>query len=456
MLIIGIFALLVVLYSLVAGRLEGTPVTAPMVFVTAGIVTVATGALDSPLDVTTAESGSGAGRVTIELSSQVFLVTLEVTLALLLFSDAARIPLRTLRGNAALPGRLLLIGLPLTVALAGAAAYGLFHNKLVFWEALVLATVVAPTDAALGQSVVSNPRLPSRIRQALNVESGLNDGLAVPLFTIFLTLAVAEEEVTALSAGRVILEKLGYGILVGAGVGLVGGWLVTEASKRGWMTGVSQQLGVAAMALFAWWSAEEIGGSGFIAAFVGGLALGYVAQWVGPKVVEFTEDIGSLLNLFVFFGFGLVTIELLRAATWEAVLFAVLALTLLRMLPVALSMVGTGLRPLTVGFLGWFGPRGLASIILALFVIEEEPELAGGATIVIAMAVTVILSVYAHGLTAAPGVAWYSQRAEGMHEEAPEKHAVPELPTRIETSAGRRVPPAMPGGSGLDAVSEGS
>jgi NhaP-type Na+/H+ or K+/H+ antiporter len=455
MLIIGVFALLVVLYSLVAGRLEGTPITAPMVFVTAGIVAVAAGALDSPLDVTTAETASGAGAVTIELSSHAFLVALEVTLALLLFSDAARIPLRTLRGNAALPGRLLLIGLPLTVALTGAAAYGLFNNELVFWEALVLATVVAPTDAALGQSVVSNPRLPVRVRQALNVESGLNDGLAVPLFTVFLTLAVAEEEVTAQSAGRVIVEKLGYGILVGVGVGLIGGWLVTEASKRGWMTGVSQQLGIASMALFAWWSAEEIGGSGFIAAFVGGVAVGYAARWVGPKVVEFTEDIGTLLNLFVFFGFGLVAIELLRAATWEAVLFAVLALTLLRMVPVAVSMVGTGLRPLTVGFLGWFGPRGLASIILALLVIEEEPELAGGATIVIAMAVTVVLSVYAHGLTAAPGVAWYSRRAEGLYKEAPEKHPVPELPTRIETSAGRRGSPAMPGEAGVDADAEG-
>jgi NhaP-type Na+/H+ or K+/H+ antiporter len=444
MVIVGVFALLVVLYSLVAKKAEGTPITAPMIFVTAGIVAAATGKFDLPLDVTTTETASGAESTTIEIASGAFLLALEVTLALLLFSDAARIDLRTLRGSAALPGRLLLIGLPLTVVLAGAFAYGLLGDELVFWEALVLATVIAPTDAALGQSVVSNARLPVRIRQALNVESGLNDGLAVPLFTIFLALAVAEEEITARSAGLVIVEKLGYGVLVGVGVGLVGGWLVTGASKRGWMTGVSQQLGVASMAVFAWWFAEEIGGSGFIAAFVGGIAVGWAARWVGEKVVDFTEDIGSLLNLFVFFGFGLVAIELVRAATWQMVLFAVLALTVVRMLPVALALLGTGLRPLTVGFLGWFGPRGLASIILALLVIEDEPELAGGATIVIAMAVTVLLSVYAHGLTAAPGVAWYCRRAEGMSGAEPEMHEVPELPTRLELTPGQQTVPTMP------------
>jgi NhaP-type Na+/H+ or K+/H+ antiporter len=452
MLIVGVFALLVVLYSLVARRLEGTPITAPMVFVTAGIVAAATGEIDLPVDVTTVETASGADSVTVEIASGAFLFALEVTLALLLFSDAARLNLRKLRGSAALPGRLLLIGLPLTVALAGAVAFGLF-DELVFWEALVLATVIAPTDAALGQSVVSNRRLPVRIRQALNVESGLNDGLAVPLFTIFLALAVAEEEVTAKSAGLVILEKLGYGVLVGVAVGLVGGWLVTVASRRGWMTGVSQQLGVAAMAVLAWWSAEEIGGSGFIAAFVGGVALGGAARWVGPKVVEFTEDSGALLNHFVFFGFGLVAIELLGAATWQMVLFAVLALTVIRMLPVALALLGTGLRPLTVGFVGWFGPRGLASIILALLVIEDEPELPGGATITIAMAVVVVMSVYAHGLTAAPGVAWYARRTEGMHEDAPERHEVPELPTRLEVAPGRRGAPATPAERGPDAMS---
>jgi sodium/hydrogen antiporter len=447
MLIVGVFALLVVVYSLVAGRMEGTPVTGPMLFVTAGIVAAATGRFALPVNVTTVRTASGGQTVEVEDVSHAFVLALEVALALLLFSDAARINARTLRGGAALPGRLLLIGLPLTVGLAGAVAYGLFRHQLVVWEAFVLATVVAPTDAALGQSVVSNPRLPVRIRQALNVESGLNDGLAVPLFTIFLTLAVAEEEVTAHSAGRVIVEKLGFGVLVGVGVGLAGGWLVTRASMRGWMTGVSQQLGVAAMAVLAWWSAEEIGGSGFIAAFVGGLALGRAAQWVGPKVVEFTEDTGAILNLFVFFGFGLVAVELLDTATWRMVVFAVLALTVLRMLPVVLATLGTGLRPTTIAFLGWFGPRGLASIILALLVVEEEPQLAGGATITIAMAVTVVMSVYAHGITAAPGVAWYVRRTQQMDEGAPEKRDAPELPTRLEVSPGQRKAPTRPAGT---------
>ncbi len=432
---LGTFAVLVVLYSFVSGRLDGTPVTAPMVFVAAGIVAAATGELDVGLEIGETVSAGGVAVPTVDVANESFVTVAELALALVLFTDAARIDLRRLRGNAALPARLLLLGLPVTIALGGGVAAGLFEEQLLLWEAFVLAAVLAPTDAALGQAVVSNRKLPVRIRQSLNVESGLNDGLAVPLFTIFLTLAVAEEEVTPLSAGTVILEKLGYGLLIGVAVGLIGGLLLDASWKRGWTTGVFQQLGIAGMAVTAFWAAEEIGGSGFIAAFVGGIATAYSVKDVGIKVVDFTEDVGQLLNLFVFFVFGLVVVELVEIATWRMVAYAVLMLTALRMLPVAVSLIGTGLRPVTVAFLGWFGPRGLASIILALIVVVDESELAGGGVIVTTMAVAVLMSVFAHGLTAAPGVGWYARRAETMPEAAPEMGAVPELPTRLEAVA---------------------
>jgi len=423
---IGVFALLVVSYGLVSGRLEGTPITAPMVFVTAGLVVGATSALDFGAAVTPL-----AGDQVLQLSGRAFLSVAEIALALVLFTDAARLRLRTIRGNAQLPGRLLLLGLPLTIALTGAVAFLLLGEELIFWEAMLLATIVAPTDAALGESVVSSEALPVRIRQGLNVESGLNDGLAVPLFTIFLALAVAEEVVTAASAATVVAEKIGLGLAVGIGVGMVGGWLVRGSVRRGWMTGLFQQLTIASLGVFAWWSAEEIGGSGFIAAFVGGLVAGHLIREIGESIVDFTEDVGQLLNLFIFFAFGVIAWGLLELVTWQVVVFAALALTVLRMVPVALALIGMRFGWPTIAFLGWFGPRGLASIILAFLAIAEEPSLPGLTTVVVASAVVVLLSVYAHGLSAAPFVQLYARWCQTMDHPGPEMKSVPELPTRM-------------------------
>ncbi|MDH4177636.1 MAG: cation:proton antiporter, partial [Thermoleophilia bacterium] len=325
-----------------------------------------------------------------------------------------------------------------------AVAFLVFGDELIFWEALLLAAIVAPTDAALGEAVVTSPKLPVRIRQALNVESGLNDGLAVPLFTIFLALAVAEEEVTAVSAGRVVLEKIGWGVAVGVAVGVVGGGLVRLSARHGWLTGLFGQLTVAALGVVAWWAAEEIGGSGFIAAFVGGLVTGRVVREIGATIVDFTEDAGQLLNLFVFFVFGLAAYELLDLVTWRHVVFAVLALTVVRFLPVALVLLGTGVARPTVWFVGWFGPRGLASIILAFIAVTDEPRLEGLDTVVLAMTVTVLLSVVAHGVTAAPLVERYAASCAAMGAGAPEMEPVPELPTRLRVAG----PTPAPGSRG--------
>ncbi len=426
MILIGVFSLLVIGYGLVSRRLEPTPITAPMVFVTAGLLVAGTGHLS---DWSVVAGPSNGEAPMLEVSYSALITTAEIALALVLFTDAARLRVSSVRRHAQLPVRLLLVGLPLTIAAAGVVAYLLFDD-LVVWQALLLAAIVAPTDAALGEAVVTSPSLPVRVRQTLNVESGLNDGLVVPLFTVFLALAVAEEEVTATSAAVVILQEIGWGVAVGLLVGAVGGNLVRLSVRHGWINDLFQQLTIVAVGVFAWWAAQEIGGSGFIAAFVAGLVAGRVVRDIGESIVDFTEDVGQLVNLFIFFIFGIVSWELLDFATWRTVVFALLALTVLRMVPVAVALLGTGLRWPTVWFFGWFGPRGLASIILAYLAVSEQPGLPGLSTVVVAMTVTVLFSVYAHGMTAVPLVRRYAAWSERRPEDDPEMRPVPELPTR--------------------------
>jgi len=320
--------------------------------------------------------------------------------------------------------------MPLTIAL-GTVVAALMLTDLSFWEAAIVGTVLAPTDAALGQAVVSDPRVPVRVRQALNVEAGLNDGLSVPFLALFLTLAAAEEELEPASYWiRFALEQIGLGALVGVGVGLVGGWLVSQASKRGWMTDSFQRLALLALAIVAWALADQIGGNGFIAAFVGGLAVGPTVEHVGERLIRFTEAEGQLLNLSVFFVFGVLVIILIQPLSWEAALYALLSLSVIRMLPVALSLFGTHLRGVSVVFMGWFGPRGLASIVLGLIVVAEAPQLAGREEIEAVVALTVLLSVLLHGVTAAPLSKAYARWVDGMVVDVPEKGGTIEVPTR--------------------------
>jgi len=410
-----VLAAVVFAFGLVSRRLEGTILTAPIVFVAAGAIL----------------GPAGLGLVEFGIDDHAVLLLGEIALALVLFTDAARINLSVLRQNEALPLRLLGIGMPLTIAL-GTFVAALLITDLTFWEAAIVGTVLAPTDAALGQAVVSNPRVPIRVRQALNVEAGLNDGLSVPFLALFLTLAVAEEELQPASYWiRFALEQVGLGVFVGVGVGLAGGWLVRGASRRGWMIGSFRRLALLALALIAWALADQIGGNGFIAAFVGGLAVGPTVEGIGERLIYFTEAEGQLLNLSVFFIFGVLVIGLIQPLSWEAALFALLSLTVIRMLPVAVSLAGTHLRSVSVLFAGWFGPRGLASIVLGLVVVGEAPLLAGRAEIELVVALTVLLSVLLHGVTAAPLSTAYGRRVEKMAADAPEKQGAVELPTRV-------------------------
>lgn len=410
---LGILAAVVFAYSLVSRRLDRWGITGPMVFVGAGIL-LGPKCLD---------------QVGLELTTGAGLIFAEVTLVIVLFADAARIDLGVLRGNRNLPARLLGIGMPLTIGL-GVLAAALLLDEIEFWEAAIVAAVLAPTDAALGKAVVSNRVVPQRIRQAINVESGLNDGLSIPFLFLFVGLAVDEVSVSAQGWLSFLVEQVGIGALVGVGAGLAGGWLIERAVRRKLIAGIFEQLSMLALAVGAWALAGELGGNGFIAAFTGGLAAGRITTTCGQRILDFTEDEGELLQLIVFFIFGVAAIEYLDEAGAAVAVFGLLSLTAIRMLPVAVSLIGTGLHTSSVAFIAWFGPRGLASIILALTVIEEEPALPARDVVLGATAVAVLFSVFAHGLSARPLAAAYGRRMAELEEGAAELVEAPEMPTR--------------------------
>ena len=379
-------ALAVLGVAAVSGRLSGGPVTATMLFVGVGI-------LAGPRILDTVDVPS-YGAVVRTLA--------EGTLTLVLFADASRIDMPALRRGYGLPVRLLGIGLPLTIA-AGALAAVVVLPDLSLSEALVLAVLLAPTDAALGQAVVTEPRLPIRVRQGLNVESGLNDGICVPLLLI--VLAHADVQAHAESSQRavtVVLEAIGYGLLGGLVAGAAAALVVTVAARRGLVAPSWLQIVPVAAAALAYGIATPLEGSGFIAAFVAGLTFrSLLGRDPGP-IAQFNEQLGELLNAVTFLAFGAVLLgPALGDLSWRLALYAVLSLTAVRMVPVALALLGTAARRPTAAFIGWFGPRGLASIVFAVLIVEES-KLAHQSTMLLATYATVGLSVFLHGLSAAP------------------------------------------------------
>ena len=404
MLLLAIFVLLLFLYSLASRRLERTIITAPIVFAVAGMLV---GSI-SPAVLGT----------TVDL--QVFLRLAEIGLVLLLFTDASRTNLNVLRSIRNLPMRLLSAGMLLTILFGAVAAQVVFPH-LSMWEAGILAAILAPTDAGLGQVIVNSPRVPLRIRQALNVEAGLNDGLSVPFLLFFIAMATAGADSRNSSLMQFIVGQLGFGVLVGLAIGLVGGWLLAFARRREWMAEPFRQVGLVALPLLCLLASEMIGASMFIAAFVGGLAVQIGFREVGQHSLEFAEECGQVLNLSVFFLFGLLVARDWQRFDFALALYAVLSLTVVRMLPVALALVGAGLAKPTVIFMGWFGPRGLASIVLGLVFLEQETHLPGEPTIRLAVMMTVLISIFAHGLSAMPGIDLYARKIASFDVTAPER-----------------------------------
>lgn len=419
---ITIISALFLAYSLVSGRLEGTMLTGPLFFAASGFLTGAGG-----LDVVKIDVGYGAVHVIAEL-----------TLILVLFTDAARIDINSVRRDHNLPVRMLLIGLPLMVA-AGALVAALLFPEFSVWEVALLAALLAPTDAALGQSVVSATIVPLRIRQSINIESGLNDGIALPAVLLFAALADAASEPAG--AGNWLqfgALQVTLGPLAGAIIGYLGARLIDAVARRGWATTEFQGIGILSLAVLAFVAAEIVGGNGFISAFVGGAVFGNHIRRTSTFLFEFMETEGQLLVLITFLVFGAALLpEALAQLNVTLVVYAVLSLTAVRLIPIALSLLGSGIRLPTYVFLGWFGPRGLASILFVLLILEET-NVPHRDEILAITVITVGLSVILHGISAAPLANAYGRLAERIGE-CEESRCVSDLPLRKRRSDRIRV-----------------
>ena len=380
----AVFAALVLGFAVTARWLSRVYVTAPITFVAAGAVI-------------SAVTPSMAADVT-----EFVKVLAEVTLALILFHDAAQVRPRQIEADRGSILRLLLVGLPLTVLIGFLAARVVFPAMPVM-IALLLAAALSPTDAGLGAATVLNPVVPVRVRRTLNVESGLNDGLVTPVVLFAIAAAAGEE---GLSAGASVVRGLfdlgvgaALGVVVGAGGGLVLGW----SRRRGLSTPSTRSLGVLVLPVLAYCLVALIHGNSFVAAFVAGTAFTAAAPWVDEEVsaLDRTEGLSELLGFAVWLIFGLAVFPLIRDHIgWRELLFALLSLTAFRMIPVAVSLIGSGLRIPSVAFIGWFGPRGLASVVFALLAIEDLEVDDSLRTAVSTIALTVLLSVVLHGVTA--------------------------------------------------------
>ncbi|MEM7337469.1 MAG: cation:proton antiporter [Actinomycetota bacterium] len=416
----ALFALAIVGFALISGRVGRWNITMPMVFVALGAVTDATGLVDLDVEI---EGVAVIG---------------EITLAVILFGDAVRIDLRALRRDLGLPLRLLAIGLPLAVVL-GAGVVSVLLPSLSIWEAALVAAILAPTDAALGQAVVEEESVPIRVRQGLNVESGLNDGLAVPAVLLFMALASGEAETDPGFWGEFVLRQVGLGAIIGLAVGGIGGWAISRAGSRGWIEGIYGQLATVSLAGLALATALTAGANGFIAAFVAGATFGgVVGSEKAESLDEYTEDTGRALAMFAFFLFGnLFVLDALSATSVVIIACALASLTVGRIVPVALSLLGMGAAWPTTLFLGWFGPRGLASILFGLQLLEED--LAGADELFSIIAWTVVASVFLHGATAGWGARRYGRWWAEMstHEDMDDMpESMPVAPQRIRWRRG--------------------
>ncbi len=416
--LIGLVAVLIciLLAAAISQRIQGSVITLPMVYTVLGLIL----------------SGRVLGLIELDLGNELIRIIAVVTLILVLATDASRIDVRMLIKDHTLPLRLLGIGLPLMMIFGTIVAAMLFA-ELNFWEAAVLAIVLSPTDASLGQAVVANPKVPVRIRQTMNVESGLNDGIVMPFLLMALSLAVAETRAQdptywlGLALGQIV-----FGILVGLIVGFLGRRFFEWGKRSQWISIEFQKISPLVLALLAYGIAELVGGNGLIAAFVTGMTAANTAKEKSPEMLyEFAEvGVQSLMMLTFMIVFGAVMLpRALDQINGMMVLYAVLSLAVIRLIAVGMSLIRSKVKPITTAFLGWFGPRGVASILYIFTVMDED--LAGETLIYNVVMLTVMISIFAHGITAAPLANWYAKRVEAVVEpEGTEMAMVPEMPLR--------------------------
>ena len=391
---IAILGAFIFFYSAISGGVEKTPVNGALVFTAFGLIM-------GPL---------ALGFLPMEITHEGLGTLAEITLALVLFTDASNANLAVLKKNVKIPRRLLLLGLPLTLFL-GFGAGTLLFSEMSWLEIAIIATMLAPTDAALGKAVVTNNLVPERIREGLNAESGLNDGICVPILFLFLALvsrAGAEDGATVLAL-ELVAEEVGIGMAVGLGLTMLAVMILKFCVRRDWVTETWMQLPVVSLALTCFAVAQALGGSGFIACFIGGLLFGSLAKKHKEEFLLAAEGTGDTLGIitWVVFG-GAVVGQSIDAFTWQVVLYSILSLTVVRMLPVFLVLTGLKMRTDEKLFIAWFGLRGLASIVFAVIVLEKE--LPHAHTISMTVVCTIILSILGHGLSANPLVNKLSAR----------------------------------------------
>jgi len=393
--ILALLAGFAAVYSVIAGRVERSWISGPLVFVAFGL----------------AMGPAGFGFWDSDVKGEMLSVLAEFTLALVLFTDAAGANLGVLRRTSKLPLRLLTIGLPLTIVLGYGAGWAVLRDLGVF-EIALLATMLAPTDAALGKGVITNESVPASVREGLNVESGLNDGICVPILLLF--LALASGEISGGGAAQrgltLFIAAVGIGVACGAVVSIVGIALIRLAKRHDWLGTTWIRITVIGLALASFGSAQALGGSGFIASFAGGLLFGALDRSHKQELLEEAEGIGDTFALLTWVLFGAAFVPAaLHDLTWPVLVYALLSLTVVRMLPVFLVILGLGASTEAKLFMGWFGPRGLASIVFAVMV--SEAHLPHGPLLSTTVVVTVLLSILMHGVTANPWARSFGRRA---------------------------------------------
>lgn len=413
-------ALAVLVFALLAGRLGGTPLTMPMLFTGVGLLL----------------GDHVLGVVDVGLDSEAVSVLAEITLVVVLYTDASRMHLGSVLRRHSLALRLLAVGMPL-VMLGGGFVGVLLYPDLPLVTIALLAVALAPTDAALGQSFVTNDAVPSKIRQALNVESGLNDGLALPFLLVLVDLAHREAGGLWHYVG-LFAAMVGLGTLLGALTGWLGGKVLTWSAGRHWTTETTQRLGTLSIAAVAYAGAESVGGNGFVAAFVAGLAVGTTARSLLGATSVFAEAEGQLLTLLTFLFFGAVVAgDIITDLTWRTAAYALLSLFVVRPVATAAALLGAHLSWSSMAFLGWAGPRGLASIVYAVLIVESG-SITGAEEVFRVAAWTIVFSILLHGVSAGPLSRRYGSHVDrALPEDAPERGEVSELPVRLPPRHGR-------------------
>jgi len=379
-------SLVILGYGLFSQLLAKYNISGPMVFTTVGV-------LLSPLVL---------GGEPINTNAEVIHIIAEITLILVLFSDSSALNLAQLKAHWRLPVRLLFVAMPITIAVTTLTAMWFFPHESTLYL-LLLALILAPTDAALGKIVVSDERIPQTVRNTINVESGLNDGIVFPILLTVLAMIVSSSTTAESGWLSYIAQQVLIGALAGALVGWAGAKVMLYAIQKEWMEYQYSNLTPIALAIFSFYVAEFLGGNGYIAAFFSGLFLGNTSEVLRERVESFAESEGEFLVMLSFLIFGLVFIPMtIEYWNFKTLLFALLSLTILRMLPVVLSFGFFKVDLATRLFYGWFGPRGIASILYILVAFHELGSFQGHEEIFAVASMTIVLSIFLHGLSAQP------------------------------------------------------